>query len=83
MLQQVQQSRWSPKAWSIGILLQTVHPRLAGGFISVELAAAAASIFVLDCPRADVAPGVCQPRPTSPPPACRRLLWNLLGRAPE
>ena len=53
MLHQVQQSSWSPTAWSIGTLLQTVHPRPAGGFISVELvaAAAAASIFVLDCPR--------------------------------
>ena len=38
--------------WSIGTLLQMVHPRPAGGFISVELvaAAAAASIFVMDCP---------------------------------
>ena len=53
MLQQVQPCRWSPTAWSIGTLLQTVNPRPAGGFISVELvaAAAAASIFVLDCPR--------------------------------
>ena len=53
MLEQIQPSRWSPTAWSSGTLLKKDHPRLAGGFISVELvaAAAAASIVVLDCPR--------------------------------
>ena len=53
MLEQIQPSRWSPTAWSSGTLLKKDHPRLAGGFNSVELvsAAAAASIFVLDCPR--------------------------------
>ena len=40
---QVQPSRWSPTAWSIGTLLHTVNPRPAGGFISVELVAAAAA----------------------------------------
>ena len=49
---------------------------------SLVAAAAAASNFVLDCPRC-TALGVCQHGPTSPPPACRRLLRNLLGRAPE
>ena len=50
MLEQIQPSRWSPTAWSCGTLLEKVHPRLAGGFISAELAAAAAaaSIFALD-----------------------------------
>ena len=53
MLEQIQPSRWSPTAWSSGTLLKKDHPRLAGGFNSVELvsAAATASIFVLDCPR--------------------------------
>ena len=52
-LEQIQPSRWSPTAWSSGTLLKKDHPRLAGGFNSVKLvsAAAAASIFVLDCPR--------------------------------
>ena len=79
MLEQIQPSRWSPTAWSIGTVLQTVNPRPAGGFISVELvsAAAAASIFVLDCPRCTGR----MPAWTDEPPA--RLLWNLLGRAPE
>ena len=53
MLEQIQPSRWSPTAWSSGTLLKKDHPRLAGGFNSVELvsAAAAASIFVLDWQR--------------------------------
>ena len=50
MLEQIQPSRWSPTAWSCGALLQRVGPRLAGGFISAELVAAAAatSIFALN-----------------------------------
>ena len=48
MLEQIQPSRWSPTAWSSGTLLKKDHPRLAGGFNSVELvsAAAAASIYL-------------------------------------
>jgi hypothetical protein len=54
-------------------VLQTVHPRLAGGFILVELvaAAAAASIFVLDCPRytGRVPAWTDEPPARLPPPA--------------
>ena len=35
------------------------------------------------CWIAHVAPGVCQPGPTIPPPACRRVLWKRLGRVHE
>ena len=73
MLEQIQPSRWSPTAWSSGTLLQTVNPRPAGGFISMELvtAAAAASIFVMDCQRCTwrVPAWTDEPPALLPPPA--------------
>ena len=67
MLEQIQPSRWSPTAWSSGTLLKKDHPRLAGGFNSVELvsAAAAASIFALLCQLC----GACMGGLTGEPPA--------------
>ena len=73
MLEQIQPSRWSPTAWSSGTLLQTINPRPAGGFISMELvaAAAAASIFVMDCQRCTwrVPAWTDEPPALLPPPA--------------
>ena len=54
--------------WSCGTLLYKVHPRLAGGFISVELVADPSPRPPPPSSRciARFAPGVCQPGPTSP-----------------
>ena len=62
--------------------MQVVLPRLAGVSIPVELVAAAAhaSIFALV---ACFVAGAWEAWVASPPPTCRRLLWNMGGRAPQ
>ena len=66
MLEQIQPSRWSPTAWSCGALLQRVGPRLAGGFISAELAAAAAAACIF-APRAMLCTGRVAAWSSEPP----------------
>ena len=62
--------------------MQVVLPHLAAGFIPVELAAAAAhaSIFALV---ACFVAGHGRLGWRAPPLTCRRLLWNMGGRAPQ